>query len=126
MGDGLTKEEKTAILKQAMKDGKRFEYLCEMGVDYDLAEAICWKTPDCVVEEAKRLSLDEIEIALEAIAAVDYDGHYTAMRFTTGYKAFFGTPDLGAGYDSEEIFALPSFSKLKDAMIWAIEREVAP
>lgn len=37
---------------------------------------------------------EELLMALIRLANETMDGHSTIMKFTTGYKAFLGTPDL--------------------------------
>ena len=41
--------------------------------------------------------------AVEARAKKDHEGHFWIMRFTTGYKGGFSTPDLDSGYGREEV-----------------------
>lgn len=41
--------------------------------------------------------------AVEALAELHHDGHYTILRFTTHYKALWGTPDLDSGAGRDEI-----------------------
>jgi hypothetical protein len=119
-GDGLTQNEKNDLLGQANKDGRTFEFLCGLGVDCNIAEAVAWKTPGRFIEESEKFSLDEIELVFEAIAALEYDGHYTLLRFTSGYKAAFGSPDLRTRFGAEQVLKLKLFSKAKDAMVAAI------
>jgi len=53
------------------------------------------------------------------IAEAKYDGHLTIFRWTTGWKAMLGTPDLYSGNGYKQIGDLPMFESLKDAITWA-------
>ena len=123
MNDSLTKKEEKEMLKQSEEHGKMNHYFLKMGVNYLLAEAICWKKDGCICEEAQPLDLSEIEVAVGAIAKLKHDGHYTALKFTSGYKVFFGTPDLRSGSDSEKIWEMETFNDLKTEMVFSIEME---
>jgi len=48
-------------------------------------------------------------------AIEESDGHLTIMRFTTGWKAMFGTPDLD-GNGRAEVAALPMRESLEEAL----------
>lgn len=37
------------------------------------------------------------------IASLEFDGHVTLMRFTTGWKVLFGTPNLDDGGERETV-----------------------
>ncbi len=52
---------------------------------------------------------------LEGIANEDFDGHLTIMKFTTGWKAMFGTPNLDIDGRAEAA-KLKSHKTLKDAL----------
>ena len=49
-----------------------------------------------------------------------YDGHYTVLRFTHGYKVALGTPDLDSDQGRWQVFALPEYDTLKEALVAAI------
>ena len=51
-----------------------------------------------------------------------HDGHVTLMRFTTGWKVVFGTPNLD-GYESyrKYILSLPAFMTLHQAINHAMK-----
>lgn len=53
-----------------------------------------------------------------------HDGHFTLMRFTTGWKAVFGTPDVWVE-DRAAIFALDIHDTAYGAVVDAIIRERA-
>lgn len=45
-----------------------------------------------------------------------HDGHLTIMRFSTGWKVCFGTPDLDTGNGRELVLMLPLFETLEAAL----------
>lgn len=45
-----------------------------------------------------------------------HDGHLTIMRFSTGWKVCFGTPDLDTGNGREQLLMLPKFDTLEAAL----------
>ena len=49
-----------------------------------------------------------------------YQGHLTAMRFTTGWKVMFGTPDLDGGDGRSQIWNLQGYDTLRDALVFAV------
>ena len=60
----------------------------------------------------------------EEIANRDYDGHFSILKFTTGYKAFFGTAQMD--FDNRhyrEVFELPTFPDMTTAIVEAIDNE---
>lgn len=59
----------------------------------------------------------ETLIALAEHRAVEYDGHITILRFTTGWKVMYGTPNLDTGEGRNEIGALKSHHTLKAALV---------
>jgi hypothetical protein len=62
--------------------------------------------------------------AVQSIAHKRYGGHYTVMKFTTGYKAVFGTPTLLLGHeDSDKIYELPTAETMDDALADLLQRE---
>jgi len=56
----------------------------------------------------------------ELIAARMSDGHFTLLRFTTGWKCCFFTPEPFR----ERVWELPAFETASEAMIWAIRQEL--
>ncbi|MEA3459438.1 MAG: hypothetical protein U9R11_01985 [Chloroflexota bacterium] len=46
-----------------------------------------------------------------------YDGHFTLLAFTTGFKCAFGTPDLDSGQGGEQVRKLPNHEKLQEALV---------
>jgi hypothetical protein len=65
------------------------------------------------------LNIEGLIGIMEHMARVAYDGHYTIMAFTTGYKAGFGTPNLD-GLGREQVWNIPSQETLKGALVRAI------
>jgi len=47
------------------------------------------------------------------------DGHLTIFKWTTGWKAMLGTPDLDTGHGRNEVWILPMFKSLDEAVKWA-------
>jgi len=45
-----------------------------------------------------------------------HDGHLTMMRFSTGWKVCFGTPELDTGNGREQVLMLPQFETLEAAL----------
>lgn len=65
------------------------------------------------------LDFDTLMALAEQIAVEHADGHFTLMRFTTGWKCIIGTPDfniLGRINGSCEIMRLPSFQSAREAL----------
>jgi hypothetical protein len=60
---------------------------------------------------------------VEQMANGEYDGHFTLMRLTTGWKAVFGTPDI-CGENRDEIFSLATHADANEAVADAIAREL--
>jgi hypothetical protein len=58
---------------------------------------------------------------LEQEAKKRSDGHFTIMKFTTGYKVLFGTPDL-TDY-RQKLQLLDGFKYLEDALENALEEK---
>lgn len=60
------------------------------------------------------------------IARVKYDGHFTLMKFTTGYRFCFGTMDYHSDYMKwrEIIRDMPEGKTLDEAISKAIIREL--
>lgn len=63
------------------------------------------------------LDLETLIMVAERRASKVADGHLTIMRFTTGWKAMFHTPNLlgPSGYD--EVRQLQPFPTLKEAIM---------
>ena len=59
--------------------------------------------------------------AAERLARERYDGHLTLMRFTNGWKAVFGTPDIH-GAERAEVGALATADSADDACRDLVER----
>ena len=57
----------------------------------------------------------------EEIARAEFDGHLTMLRFTSGWKVFFGTPDLRSGMTDQTLFdEIPAYRRIEDALGFAI------
>ena len=65
-------------------------------------------------------TVPEVLKLAEKVAAERYGGHLTIMRFTTGWKAAFQTPNLDTGEGREDVWKLKSFSTLEEALNDAI------
>ena len=53
----------------------------------------------------------------ELLAHLDDRGdHLTILRFTTGWKVAWGTPDLDTGQGRDQVGSLPSFPTLEGAL----------
>ncbi len=59
-----------------------------------------------------------IELLKKAVEVADrdHDGHITFLKFTTGWKVSFGTPDLDTGYGRKEIRDLKAFDSFQEAL----------
>jgi hypothetical protein len=62
------------------------------------------------------MDLDTLLALAEAQAVHREDGHLTLLRFTTGWKCMFGTPELSL-VDNREISGLKTHSTLKGALL---------
>jgi hypothetical protein len=67
-------------------------------------------------EEMKKMDLNTLFNLLEEIAEKEADGHITIMKFTTGWKAAFATPDLDAGEGRKQIEKLKKYETLEKAI----------
>lgn len=67
--------------------------------------------------ELNNLNLYQLINIIEDIAEIEYDGHFTILKFTTGYKVGFNTPDIRTGLDQEKINNMRYFDTLKPALI---------
>ena len=64
--------------------------------------------------------------AVEARAKKDHEGHFWIMRFTTGYKGGFSTPDLDSGYGREEVLNSLESDTIDGMLIKMLTKEVSP
>jgi hypothetical protein len=79
-------------------------------------------------EKYPDLTADQLLDMVEGLACEKTDGHFTLMRFTTGWKAMFRTPELivgGApgedvGCEYSRIFNMPMEETMGDAILSAI------
>jgi hypothetical protein len=69
--------------------------------------------------------MNELLQRAEALAVERTDGHLTIMRFTTGWKAVLGTPDV-TGDDRASIWGLRSSATLEEALSDLLGREAPP
>jgi hypothetical protein len=99
--DGLTFEELIGALLLA-------------GDSLDLAENVMCN----ISRESNRLAV------LDRLASDNHDGHYTVFRFTTHYKAMFGTPDLDSGAGRQQIKDSPGYNTLVEALDALIKPEL--
>ncbi len=69
----------------------------------------------------KETCLEALVHAAQAVAEERYDGHFTLMRFTTGWKAFFATPlHLGDPRTYAWLFVQPAHATAEEAIIFAL------
>lgn len=61
----------------------------------------------------------------ETIAEDDYDGHLTIMRFTTGWKSAFGTPNLDGAGGRESVEQVPGFKTLDESLQHLVEHKTS-
>ena len=64
----------------------------------------------------KSLDLNTMVHIVEEMAKQQTDGHISILKFTTGWKAFFGTTNLDIGGDRERIARMPAFETLEGAL----------
>jgi len=64
----------------------------------------------------EKIDLNTLFNILEEIAKKETDGHITIMKFTSGWKAAFATPDLDAGRGREQINKLKNHDTLEEAI----------
>jgi len=74
-------------------------------------------------------NLDDLDLAAlfalaESTAKERNDGHLTIMRFTTHWKAMFGTPNLDIG-GREQVRELHGASTLRDALVALLRQHQA-
>lgn len=65
------------------------------------------------------VTLEEAMMKIQKVANMYYDGHYTLMKFTTGYKVFFGTPDF-SDEGRKKIEEMPAFENVTTAIVNAV------
>lgn len=63
-----------------------------------------------------RLDLNTLFDILEEMTKKEADGHITIMKFTTGWKVAFSTPDLISGNGYEQIHKLKQYDTLEEAI----------
>jgi len=63
------------------------------------------------------ITLEDLFDLLEGLVGKREDGHLTVMRFSTGWKAMAGTPDLDTGKGRKQVGGLEMHKTLKDALI---------
>jgi hypothetical protein len=71
------------------------------------------------------VNIGEAIKGIENVANDKYDGHYTIMKFSTGYKVIFGTPDL-SDTGRAQIRQLRTYDNLVTAIINAVFDEDKP
>lgn len=59
----------------------------------------------------------------ETVAEDDYDGHLTIMRFTTGWKSAFGTPNLDGAGGRETVDKIQKFKTLPESLQHLVENK---
>lgn len=64
----------------------------------------------------KILDLGTLIQIVEEMAKNEADGHVSMLKFTTGWKVFFGTPNLDIGEEREHVANLQSFESLERAL----------
>lgn len=68
------------------------------------------------------MSIEVLLKILAMIACEKADGHYTIMKFTTGWRVMIGTPDLDGGSGREQVELAPHGETLEAAIISTINR----
>jgi len=118
----MTLAERNEEIKKSNRCGALQDYLMQScDADFSLIEGVVWgEDRESYLWMADP---DELEGIISALADHYHDGHYTAMKFTTGYKAVFGTPDI-AFADRERIYSMETFKTLREAFISAILRQL--
>jgi len=71
---------------------------------------------------AEPINADDIRAVqtLAEVAELVKDGHFTIFGFTTNFKACLGTPITTANCDLDDVYHIPSFQTLREAVAWAI------
>jgi len=73
------------------------------------------KRPELMKYE--NFNLESLVGLVEMLAVTKEDGHLSLMRFTTGWKAFLGTPDLDGGGGRGKVWDIEMHETLKEALI---------
>jgi len=66
-------------------------------------------------KERESMDNDTLLKMAEKIALTKYGGHLSIFRFTTGWKAMFGTPNLDID-GHKEVSSLQSFDSLEETL----------
>ena len=69
----------------------------------------------------EQMTTEELMGAVESIAKNYFDGHLTLMKFTTHWKAAWGTPDLDSGDGRFQLTKLNPYPSLRDALIGLLQ-----
>ena len=64
----------------------------------------------------RSLDLNTLIQIVEELAKNEADGHVSMLKFTTGWKVFFGTPNLDIGEEREQVAKLQAFETLSQAL----------
>jgi len=118
--DNLTDHDKIEIEKKADDGGDLEKFLFLNDVFFPIAEDFVWKTNEAFLISSETYTDTDIETLFSALAKKYTDGHYTIFRFTSGYKAGFGTPDIRFGGDDDSIHNCKTSKTIRDAMLCAI------
>ncbi len=75
--------------------------------------------PDQMTPVRQDSDLDPLTLLAltEKVAVKKHDGHVTILRFTTGWKSTFCTPDLDSHHGREQVKSIPAHSSLRDSLI---------
>jgi hypothetical protein len=72
------------------------------------------------------MDLNTLMALAEKRAQSEADGHFTLMRFTTGWKCFLGTPDLDYGDGREQVLRQQMHPSAENALAaFILERETS-
>lgn len=69
--------------------------------------------------------LAELMTAVTTLVKKKADGHLTILKFTSGWKVAFSTPDLDVGAGREEVAMLPAFKTLEEALQHLLEEQIS-
>ena len=69
------------------------------------------------------MSLEKLIREAEILAKEESDGHLSILKFTTGYKAFLGTPNIGE--EREKISKIQSFDTLEKTLKYLLENKTS-
>lgn len=120
----LSHDERMKLVSESEKAAELEKFLTENGVNYFLAHSFVWLEWDSFIKEIEDEDDHDIERLFAALAKKCFDGHYTIFRFTTGYKAAFGTPDLRTGQSSDHLYeGIVTRETIREAMLSAILNE---